>query len=110
MPDGADAGRFLHDDEMAIDVADRNLIDDRRRTLGMREDLDDITFLEPASFIEPDVAVDFDAARIDELANLRPALPRQPEPQEGAERFAGLLDGDRKVLGWHLAHYTSLGG
>ena len=102
MAHGADTGRFFDDDQMRIDVANGNLIDDFRRPLGACEDFEDVACLEPTCFVEPDFAVDLDAMSVDELANLRPALSRQPQPQQGRQRFAGVLSSDSVRL---LAHF-----
>ena len=95
----ADAGGLLDDDDMLIDIANRNLIDmNRRPLLGTVEYVHGVPRFQPPSVIEPNFAIDPDPASFDELAHLGPALARQPEPQTGGERLARVFGGDEEGL------------
>ena len=99
---GADASRLFDDNEVLIDVANRDLIDEgRRRFVGAVENLDRIAFVQATGVIEPDFAVEFDAARGDELADLRPGLAGEPVTQTGGEGFAGEVGGNAVRLHGH---------
>jgi len=78
---------LLDDDEMRIDVAENKLVEMRRHLLGDGEHLDLVAGLQAADIVEPDLAVEFDASAGDQLADLRPALARQPAAQSRGQRL-----------------------
>jgi hypothetical protein len=73
MPRRAHAGRLLDDDKMLIDMSDHEFGgQSRRQSLRLRQDFDDIAFLEPPCGIEAKLVVEPRVSRGDELTDLRP--------------------------------------
>jgi hypothetical protein len=48
--------------------------------------------------VEPNFAVDLDAARVDQFADLRPGLARKNDAQDGRDGFVCLIGGDVERL------------
>src|SRR5262249_14539372 len=99
-----DAGRLFHDDDVLVDVADGDVVNKLRQALGPGEQLDLVVLFQAAGRIEPQLAVDLDAAAGDELADLRPRLARQAATENGGDGLIRLKRHHGERLAAHLTH------
>src|SRR3954471_11378177 len=79
----SDAGRFLNDEQMLIDIHQPDVSGRRGRCRGVAKNLHDIAGLYFSLRVEAEVPVDLNAAAGDELPSLVPGLSREQSLERG---------------------------
>ncbi len=85
VPIGGHAGGLFDDDNVRIEILDADVAGAGRSDGGMREQLNDILWLQAATGIDAQISVEHDVARFNEFADSRPGVIGEPTAQRGAK-------------------------
>ncbi len=98
MAHSGDAGRLLDDDDMRVDITDRNIIEQGLLALWLSQNRHGVAGPQSSSIIKPKLIVYSDAPPAYQVPHLRPALARQPMAQQSGQGLICQVGGDGELL------------